>query len=446
MDKTNTQTNFIEGIPAYIGNLLQAGIEVRLGRTKGGQIYIKGSLFNAVKLLSEHPQYKDRIYFDTFAEKTYYTDHNKRDREWDDNLTNKIRYEMEDRFYATFTKDTIESAVRLAAERNKRNPLWEYIDSLPKWIPEKEEKRIDFILHRYFGVKDTKLTRLYSRKSMIAIIARMQATIHNPVKCDNCLVLFGEQGKHKSSALGILALEHVFGKRYFCDTPFDMAHKDANQVVEGKLIVELQELAKRSKDKEIEKAFISAQIARFRRSHAKHVTEHARKCFMIATTNKGNILSDCTGSRRFWPVTIGEDMGDKELKKGETWKIDTKGLLSVIEDLYREALYYYRQGEPHWLSDDEEDLRIEDAQDYEDEHPLHNEIMKQARKLQADNIAVQVGEIIRCLFEDLQDPNKHLKESTRKNQAIITDVLLKEGWSYKRWSKGGKTVRGWNTK
>lgn len=439
MDKTNTQTNYIEGIPAYIGNLLQAGIEVRLGRTKGGQIYIKGSLFNAVKLLSEHPIYINRIYFDTFAEKVYYVEHDKTEREWDDNLTNKIRYEMEDRFYATFTKDTIESAVRLAAERNKRNPLWEYMKSLPKWIPEQDESRIDFILHRYFGVKDTELTRLYSRKAMIAIVARMQATLQNPVKCDNCLVLFGGQGKHKSTSLGVLALEHIFGKRYFCDTPFDMAHKDANQVVEGKLIVELQELAKRSKDKEVEKAFISAQVARFRRSHAKHVTEHARKCFMIATTNKGNILSDCTGSRRFWPVTIGED-------KDDNWKIDIVGLKRDIIDLYREALYLYKQGEPHWLNDEEELLRIEDAMDYEDEHPLHDDIMKQAKKLQADNIAVQVGQIIKNLYEDLQDPTKHLKESTRKNQAIITDVLLKEGWKYKRWTKDGKTVRGWNTK
>jgi hypothetical protein len=98
------------------------------------------------------------------------------------------------------------------------------------------------------------------------------------------------------------------------------------------------------------------------------------------------------------------------------------------------------------LNDDEELLRIEDAMDYEDEHPLHDDIMKQARRLQADNVAVQVGEIIKKLYEDLQDPTKHLKESTRKNQAIITDVLLKEGWKYKRWSKDGKTVRGWNTK
>ena len=448
-EQTNhqNQNQQIPGIPAYIGNLLQLGIELRLKRRAStGEVYIGKNLYNCVKLLGTHPRYKDRLKYDSFAEKVYYThptplgdeDAPQKTESYHDAITNELRFELEDRFFVSFSKDDIESAVEIVARKNPINPILDYINNLPKWDG---TKRIHEVLKKYFGCKSNEfmkqeLLHAYSKKFVISIIARLHATMRNPVKCDTVLVLYGRQGKHKSTALGVFALEHLFGKRYFMDTPFDISHKDAYQVVEGKLIVELQELAKRSKDKELEKAFISTQVARFRRSHAKHVTEHVRKCIFVATTNKNMILSDATGSRRFWVVTIGDG-------EDKNWKIDVAGLRKDIDLLYAEALHCYNNKEPWWLTDEEEELREESASDFADRHPMYNVIVSCARELEKDFGYVQIDKLIEKIYKETPDSKKYLDKNTRQNKNIIADVLLQESYSYKRKSVNKKVVRGW---
>lgn len=423
-------------MPAHLANLLQQGIEVRTKRTRAGDIVIIPSLYNIVKLLSMTEQYVGRIVYDDFQEKICFV---KDTGEWEDiedHHIESIRFDMEDRLYTTFKKDDIFSAFEIVAKRNKMNPLVDYVKSL-EWDG---TPRLDRMLIDYFGLKDSVLNEAYARRFMVSIVARMFSTIHNPVKVDTVLVLYGRQGRLKSTALSIIAMDYKFGKKYFSDTPFDMGNKDAHLMTQGKILVELQELAKRSKDKEIEKSFISLQIAEFRPPFKRCRMRFARRCVFAATTNKNMILTDATGSRRFWPVVVGERFADRP-----DWKIDVDGIRENIEQIWAEAYEAYTNGVQWWLTDTEEELRMLAAADFTDRHPLHERITDIANMLCRNKGYVQVSMIIEKLFENKLNSfdTKYLEKSTRQNKAIISDVLTEEKFQYTRKSVEGKSIRGW---
>lgn len=424
----------IPGLPAHIANLQRQGIDLRLKRTRNGDFVIIPSLYNIVKLLSDSSEYISRIVYDEFTDKICIK--NKDWEDFEDYHVDEIRFDFEDRLYTTFKKEDIFSAAEIVAKRNGINPLLDYINKL-EWD---ETPRLDTMLIDYFGIKDTTLHRAYSRRFMISMVARMFATIHKPVKVDTVLVLYGKQGRLKSTALSVIAMDYKFGKKYFSDTPFDMANKDAHLMTQGKILVELQELAKRSKDKEVEKSFISLQIAEFRPPFKRCRIRIPKKCVYAATTNKNLILTDATGSRRFWPVVVGETSDDPN------WKIDIKGLRKNIEMIWAEARHLHKNGEFWWLDEDEEKLRIESAADFTDRHPLHEKIMFHANSKTNAQGYVQVTQIIDALYKDPDQNNfnvKHLEKSNRQNKAIISDVLTDEGFEYKRKRIGNRTVRGW---
>ena len=427
----------IPGLPAHIANLQRQGIDLRLKRTRSGDIVIIPSLYNVVKLLGDSDQYISRIVYDDFSEKICIVNHRGDWEDIEDHHIDEIRFDFEDRLYTTFKEKDIFSACEIVAKRNRKNPLVDYIKSR-EWD---KTKRLDKMLIDYFGLEDTPLHRAYSRRFMISMVARMFATIHKPVKVDTVLVLYGRQGRLKSTALSIIAMDYKFGKKYFSDTPFDMANKDAHLMTQGKLLVELQELAKRSKDKEVEKSFISLQIAEFRPPFKRCRIAIPKRCVYAATTNKNLILTDATGSRRFWPVIVGQTKQDDT-----AWKIDITGLRENIEQIWAEAKHLYDDDEQWWLSDKEESLRMETAADFTDRHPLHEKIMIHANSKANAQGYVQVTQIIDALYKDPDTTNfntKHLEKSNRQNKAIISDVLTDEGFEYARRKVNETTVRGW---
>jgi predicted P-loop ATPase len=161
------------------------------------------------------------------------------------------------------------------------------------------------------GAEDTAINRAYSLRWLISIIARAHATVEKPVKVDTMLVLYGGQGIGKSTALQTIALDHIFSCRFFGDSELDMSkYKESVQSIQGKLIYELQELAKRTKDVEIEKAFLTRKIDDVRLPYKRVNEQIPRTTVFIRTANRKNVLTDASGSRRFWCV----DLGYKKIK------------------------------------------------------------------------------------------------------------------------------------
>lgn len=188
----------------------------------------------------------------------------------------------------------IMQAVDIVSKRDSVNPLQNYLDAL-KWDG---TKRVDKWLHNYLGCEDTPYHSVAGRKWLISAVARA----YEPgCKADHVLILEGDQGRGKSTALSVLA-----GKNWFSDTPIDVGNKDAYIALQGKWIIELGELtALKRSDVDRIKAFFSSPSDFFRPPFGKTNQEFPRACVFAGTVNPESYLTDPTGNRRFWPARCG---------------------------------------------------------------------------------------------------------------------------------------------
>lgn len=236
------------------------------------------------------------------------------------------------------TPELVLQASYSVAERKTFHPVREWLESLT-WDG---VSRLD-ALPGYFGAADIIYNREVLARFMIAAVAR----VHDPgCKVDTVLCLVGDQGKKKSTALGILAGP----ADWFSDSQIDLDNKDGMQALRGKWIVEIPELDSfKGKSATRIKAFASSKIDNYRPSYARQTRAFPRHCVFAATTNEEQFLTDQTGNRRFWPVTCGA--------------IDLERLANDRTALWAEAVQQYRAGKAWWLQGSELESSAVEQQD-----------------------------------------------------------------------------------
>jgi predicted P-loop ATPase len=150
------------------------------------------------------------------------------------------------------------------------------------------------------------------------------------VKADCCLILEGEQGMKKSTALKTIAGE------WFTDEIADLGSKDASMQTRGVWIIEIAELDSMSRGEVGKiKAFMSRSTDRFRPPYGKRLIESPRQCTFAGSVNHTAYLRDETGGRRFWPVQCTRILIDDLARdRGQLWA---------------EAVHRYQAGENWWL-------------------------------------------------------------------------------------------------
>jgi predicted P-loop ATPase len=217
-------------------------------------------------------------------------------------------------------KDYTEAAVRRLCLENAFNPLVDYLDHL-EWDG---KPRIDTWLTTYLGAEDGQLNRAFGRKVLVAAVRR--ATTPG-TKFDQMLVLEGEQGTGKSSALKILAGD------YFSDAEIlGKGGREVQELCSGVWVYEISELVGLGKrDVEHVKAFLSRTHDKARPAWGRVTVERGRTCIIIGTCNRNDYLADETGNRRFWPVVTG--------------RIDLDGLKRDRDQLWAEASVAEKTGE-----------------------------------------------------------------------------------------------------
>jgi len=215
----------------------------------------------------------------------------------------------------------------VVGEENSFHPIKKYLESL-KWdgVP-----RVKNLFKFYTSATgNPKYLSTVGTKMLCAAIAR----VYQPgVKFDQIVILEGLQGIGKSRFCQALA-----SKEWFTDNLGDISNKDVVDVMAGKWLIEMGELAGLRKAEENElKAFITRTHDKVRKAYGRLAKEYPRQCIFIGTTNNETYLKDETGGRRYWPV--------------ETHNFKITELEKDRDQLWAEALVKYKAGEKLWIED-----------------------------------------------------------------------------------------------
>jgi len=215
----------------------------------------------------------------------------------------------------------IEDALNLEFDRNKFNPIKDYLNSL-KWD---KVQRVDKLLVEYFGAPDTVYSREAIRKPLVAAVAR----IFRPgTKFDLVLTLVGKQGTFKSTFFAKL------GMSWYSDS-FNTVHgKESFEQLQGSWILEVAELSGfRKAEREAVKHYITKTEDRYRPAFGRVVETFKRQVIFFATTNDYGFLNDPSGNRRFMPVNVLLENITKDVRQMSKSEIDA---------IWAEAVHLYK--------------------------------------------------------------------------------------------------------
>src|SRR5687768_6710741 len=221
------------------------------------------------------------------------------------------------------------SAAEAIARFHSFNPVQDYLKGL-KWD---NTKRIDEWLSTYLGIPVTDYSWRVARWFLIGMVAR---AMKPGVKFDYCLVLEGEQGRLKSTALRVL------GGDWFGDTDLDLNNKDSMSAIRGKWLYEFAELGSLAKSEATrQKSFLSRQVDEFRPVYGRREIRSPRQLVFGGTTNDWEWNRDPTGGRRFWPVKCEQE-------------VQYLALAEVRDQLFAEAFAAWKAGERFWPTSEEQ--------------------------------------------------------------------------------------------
>lgn len=331
----------------------------RLQRSSSGAI--KPSLNNAFMVLTNHRDWKDVLGFDQYSELVHKLKvppfEGAEIGEWRDIDDTRTKLWLSRRIGEPPDK-AITDAVVLSARRNEFHELKDYLESLEH----DGTARLRMMMFEYFGActdiefkllpqDEQDRCRIYCEKAaekwMIGAVARV---LKPGCRMDNMLILEGDQGLMKSTALSVLA-----GK-WFIDCKLDFNNKDSLLALQGYWIVEMAELEGMNKaDTSETKRFLTHLTDFYRPPYGRKVEKKPRRCVFAGTVNPDVYLKDDTGNRRFWPVRCV--------------KVDIEKLTADRDQLWAEAVKLYGAGvkwwvlpeEKHYFAEQQDRRFVEDA-------------------------------------------------------------------------------------
>jgi hypothetical protein len=290
---------------------------------------LKANLHNVVMWLAV---YNKQIWYDEFHHRTMTENKKGQHIEWDDELTLKLTRELQDYDpgWQSLSDVIVDKAVQTYAYEDKRNELTDHLDSL-RWDG---NSRLDTWLIDYCGVEDNAYTREAGKCWILAAVSR---AFEPGTKFDHCLILKGGQGYYKST------LFNTIGGNWFCDLK-EFRGKEAQEKLLGKWIIEFAEMsAVKKADNETIKSFITERADRFRPAYGKRAKDFPRTCVFGGSTNEDEFLSDSTGNRRFWPISLPKPIRINELQQGR-------------DQLLAEAVNRFKAGEKFLLSSEAREI------------------------------------------------------------------------------------------
>lgn len=341
-----------------------------------------------------------------------------------------------------FAKNTIVDSLFLLAEKNKFNPLLDYLNKkADEWMNKDEspfeahkraEAFISSLSTQYLGTNKA-LYDVYLKKWLMSAVAR----VFNAGCYTRCvLILQGRQNAGKTSFFRILGGDH------FSSSLGDLKtnQKDEILIAHRNWILEWGELevmfSRRAMGEVKRQVTIQEDSIRYPYSRSPVVIK--RQFVFCGSTNETEFLKDKTGNSRFWVIPV-ENI---DLAK---WAIERDSILSATAFLIRME----SACEPHlintgklWELDSEElEASQENSKQFEEQHPYEEVIDNLIEEWDSGESAS--GFILsKKIYEALDIPKK--EEPRHRN--TIKQIMNQREYVSKQKKIGGKREMVWTKK
>lgn len=366
---------------------------------KNGNIKLKiplQDLFEADKVFGNRIKYNEML-------NEYEVDKNLID--W-----NLIRLGMEKEGVNFSSQARCESVVREIGERNKYSPVRDYLNSLPA----KNSDLLENIATRYLGVPESDhLSNTFLRKWLIGSVKR----VLEPGCCmDYMLVLSGKPHCGKTQFFQNLASEDWFTSSFR-----DIGNKDNLRLLREFWVLELGEVDQylNARTSEEYKSFISTQVDTYRVAYGRGNKRYPRTCAIAGTTNRGELLKDETGNRRYFMITIPDE-----------WKIERERIISERDEIWSAAVAAYKSGESIFLTPEQMEALNERNKEYMEHDVWQDIISAYLNNLHKDWVTgVEVIEM---------GLKMSIVQAGRKEQNRVGRIMRILGWEKKSKRINGK--------
>ena len=334
-------------------------------------------------------------------------------REWTNEDDSNLRSYIEKRYGLKNAVKTMDALTNVVSKL-RINPIKTMLESCyENWDG---NSYIEDLLPDMLGAEKNEYTIAVMKVFMLGAIHR----IFQPgCKFDYMLVLVGEQGGGKSSFLRFLALNDS----WFNDNFSTLDGTRAIENLRGMWIVELAELqaAKRVKDVETIKSFITSRVDTYRVPYGRRTEQRKRMCVLAGTSNPVDFLTDRTGNRRFLPVTCSAraptfDMFADELATKERFT-----------QAWGEAMMLYKQanGRPRLvLPANLQRKALEEQERYQEENPYIGIIQEWLDKTAYDRVCALM------LWREALGHNDYDRDPDRRILNMIHEIMKNNitGW------------------
>lgn len=197
------------------------------------------------------------------------------------------------------TLQTVSAYLSIIASRNVVNPAKSLIEPV-EWDGVSRLPEVFAIL----GISGDELSETLVKKWLIQCVSLLYNNVGSPFGADGVLVLVGRQGIGKTLFFRRLAVESgLFGE----GKCVNFGDKDSLISTTSYWLTELGEIESTLKgDRERLKAFITSAVDEYRRPYARGSVKALRRTSFCGSANSADFLTDQTGNRRFWTVTVEE--------------------------------------------------------------------------------------------------------------------------------------------